>query len=107
DLAALQTSAVRDGEDWIINGQKIWTTTWWGKYMFLAARTDAQAKPKHAGISMFIVPMDAPGITIHPAKTMYDGSFSNIFYDNVRIPADALIGPVNEGWRVLTEALSY
>ncbi|ETF03764.1 acyl-CoA dehydrogenase [Advenella kashmirensis W13003] len=107
DLAALQTTAVRDGEDWIINGQKIWTTTWWGKYMFLAARTDTQAKPKHAGISMFIVPMDTQGITIHPAKTMYDGSFSNIFYDNVRIPADSLIGPINQGWRVLTEALSY
>ncbi len=86
DLAALRTSAVRDGDHWVINGQKIWTTTWWGKYMFLAARTDPEAKPPHAGISMFIVPMDAPGITIRPATTMYDGSFANIFYDNVRIP---------------------
>ena len=67
DLAALRTSAVRDGEHWVINGQKIWTTTWWGKYMFLAARTDKNAKPPHAGISMFIVPMNAPGITIQPA----------------------------------------
>ena len=58
DLAALRTSAVRDGDHWVINGQKIWTTTWWGKYMFLAARTDKDAKPPHAGISMFIVPMD-------------------------------------------------
>ena len=61
DLAALRTSAVRDGDHWVINGQKIWTTTWWGKYMFLAARTDRDAKPPHAGISMFIVPMNAPG----------------------------------------------
>ncbi len=59
DLAALRTSAVRAGDGWVINGQKIWTTTWWGKYMFLAARTDPDAKPAHAGISMFIVPMDA------------------------------------------------
>jgi alkylation response protein AidB-like acyl-CoA dehydrogenase len=107
DLAAMRTSAVRDGECWVINGQKIWTTTWWGKYMFLAARTDAQAKPAHAGISMFIVPMDAPGITIRPASTMYDGSFANIFYDNVRIPLENLVGEVNGGWKVLTGALAF
>ncbi len=107
DLAAMRTSAVRDGDVWVINGQKIWTTTWWGKYMFLAARTDAQAKPAHAGISMFIVPMDAPGITIQPASTMYDGSFANIFYDNVRIPRENLVGEVNGGWKVLTGALAF
>jgi alkylation response protein AidB-like acyl-CoA dehydrogenase len=106
DLAALRTSATRDGDTWVINGQKIWTTTWWGKYMFLAARTDRDAKPSHAGISMFIVPMDTPGISIKPAKTMYDGSFANIFYDNVRLPADALVGEVNGGWKVLTSALA-
>ncbi|MGI4815079.1 MAG: acyl-CoA dehydrogenase [Janthinobacterium lividum] len=106
DLASLRTSAVRDGDEWVINGQKIWTTTWWGKYMFLAARTDAAATPKHAGISMFVVPMDSPGITVKPAKTMYDGSFANIFYDNVRLPADALVGEVNGGWKVLTSALA-
>jgi alkylation response protein AidB-like acyl-CoA dehydrogenase len=107
DLAALRTSAVCDGDHWVINGQKIWTTTWWGKYMFLAARTDKSAKPPHAGISMFIVPMNAPGITIQPATTMYDGSFANIFYDNVRIPLDSLVGRVNEGWKVLTGALAF
>ncbi|MBL8376812.1 MAG: acyl-CoA dehydrogenase family protein [Burkholderiales bacterium] len=106
DLAALKTSAVRDGGDWVINGQKIWTTTWWGKYMFLAARTDPAARPAHAGISMFIVPMDTPGIKVHPAATMYDGTFANIFYDNVRVPADALVGPENGGWKVLTSALA-
>ena len=107
DLAALRTSAVRDGEEWVINGQKIWTTTWWGKYMFLAARTDTQARPPHAGISMFIVPMEAPGITIRPATTMYDGSFANIFYDNVRIPHENIVGEVNGGWKVLTGALAF
>ncbi|MBR0874964.1 acyl-CoA dehydrogenase family protein [Bradyrhizobium tropiciagri] len=107
DLAALRTSAVRDGDHWVINGQKIWTTTWWGKYMFLAARTDRDAKPPHAGISMFIVPMDAEGITIRPATTMYDGSFANIFYDDVRIPLENLVGEVNGGWKVLTGALAF
>jgi alkylation response protein AidB-like acyl-CoA dehydrogenase len=106
DLAALRTSAVRDGEHWVINGQKIWTTTYWGQYMFLAARTDREAKPAHAGISMFIVPMDTPGITVKPASTMYDGSFANIFYDNVRIPLANIVGPVNGGWKVLTDALA-
>src|SRR5260221_7383942 len=107
DLAALRTSAVQDGDHWVINGQKIWTTTWWGKYMFLAARTDKNAKPPHAGISMFIVPMNAAGITIRPATTMYDGSFANIFYDNVRIPQENLVGEVNGGWKVLTGALAF
>jgi alkylation response protein AidB-like acyl-CoA dehydrogenase len=106
DLASLRTSATRDGDEWVINGQKIWTTTYWGKYMFLAARTDRQAKPAHAGISMFIVPMSTPGITVKPAATMYDGRFANIFYDDVRVPADALVGLVNGGWKVLTDALA-
>jgi alkylation response protein AidB-like acyl-CoA dehydrogenase len=107
DLAALRTSATREADHWVINGQKIWTTTWWGKYMFLAARTDKDAKPPHAGISMFIVPMESEGITIRPATTMYDGSFANIFYDNVRIPAENIVGEVNGGWKVLTGALAF
>jgi alkylation response protein AidB-like acyl-CoA dehydrogenase len=107
DLAALRTSAVRDGDHWVINGQKIWTTTWWGKYMFLAARTDKDARPPHAGISMFIVPMDSKGIAIRPSTTMYDGSFANIFYDDVRIPLDNIVGDVNGGWKVLTGALAF
>jgi alkylation response protein AidB-like acyl-CoA dehydrogenase len=107
DLAALRTTAVRDGGQWVINGQKIWTTTWWGKYMFLAARTDKGAVPPHAGISMFIVPMNTPGITVRPAMTMYDGSFANIFYDDVRIPLDNIVGEVNGGWKVLTGALAF
>ncbi|MFO1115090.1 MAG: acyl-CoA dehydrogenase [Beijerinckiaceae bacterium] len=107
DLSAMRTTAVRDGDEWVINGQKIWTTTWWGKYMYLAAKTDTAAKPPHAGISMFIVPMNAPGITVRPATTMYDGTFANIFYDNVRIPAENVVGEVNGGWKVLTGALAF
>ena len=106
DLASLRTSAVLEGDQWVINGQKIWTTTYWGQYMFLAARTNRDAKPQHAGISMFIVPMDTPGITVKPATTMYDGGFANIFYDDVRIPRENIVGPVDGGWKVLTDALA-
>ena len=111
DLAALRTTAVRahdaeHGDHWVIDGQKIWTTTYWGRYMFLAARTDRDATPAHAGISLFIVPMDTPGITVKTATTMYDGTFANVFYDGVRVPADALLGPLHGGWKVLTGALA-
>ena len=110
DLASLRTRAERvsdaQGEGWLINGQKIWTTTYWGEYMLLAARTRSDAKPKHAGISMFIVPMDTPGITVRTSETMYGGTFANVFYDNVRLPLDALVGEVDGGWQVLTGALA-
>ena len=110
DLASLRTRAERisdaQGEGWLINGQKIWTTTYWGEYMLLAARTRGDAKPKHAGISMFIVPMDTPGITVRTSETMYGGTFANVFYDNVRLPLDALVGEVDGGWQVLTGALA-
>jgi alkylation response protein AidB-like acyl-CoA dehydrogenase len=106
DLASLRTRATRDGDEWVINGEKIWTTTYWGKYLFVAARTDPAASPPHAGISMFVVPSDHPGLTIRPSKTMYDGAFANCFYDDVRLPADALVGPLHGGWKVLTSALA-
>jgi alkylation response protein AidB-like acyl-CoA dehydrogenase len=105
DLASLRTRAERDGDGWVINGEKIWTTTYWGDYMWLAARTDPAAKPKHAGISVFVVRTDTPGITRKPISTMYDGEFCNTFFDNVRVGADALVGEVNKGWEVLTGAL--
>ena len=106
DLASMRTRAVRDGDEWVINGQKIWTTTYWGDYMLLATRTDPDAKPAHAGLSMFIVPMDTPGITVKTSTTMYGGAFANVFYDNVRLPSDAMVGEVNAGWKVLTGALA-
>ena len=106
DLAALRTRAVRDGGHWIINGQKIWTTTYWGQYMLLGVRTDPHATPQHAGIGTFIVPMDTPGITVMPSETMYDGTFANVFYDDVRVPADALLGDEKGGWKVLMSALA-
>ncbi|MCW2934285.1 MAG: acyl-CoA dehydrogenase [Actinomycetia bacterium] len=105
DLASLRTRATRDGDKWVINGQKIWTSTYFGDYFLVAARTDPDATPKQAGISVFIVSTDAPGITKRHIATMYDGSFANVFFDDVRIPADSLLGGENNGWKVLMSAL--
>lgn len=107
DLASMQTTAVRDGADWVINGQKIWTTAAEkADYMWLAARTDRNAARPHAGISIFIVPMTSPGITVRPSMAMYGHTFCQEFLDNVRVPANALIGQVNDGWNILTSALA-
>jgi alkylation response protein AidB-like acyl-CoA dehydrogenase len=105
DLASIRTRAVRDGDEWVINGQKIWTTSYWGQYMWLAAKTDPEARPAHAGITMFCVPTEVAGKSIRPVKTMYDGEFINTFLDDVRVPAESVVGGVNNGWKVLTESL--
>ncbi|MBD9562272.1 acyl-CoA dehydrogenase family protein [Pseudomonas sp. PDM09] len=107
DLASLRTRATRDGDEFVINGQKLWTTlAETATHVFLAARTDPDAKPKHAGISLFIVPTDAPGVDIHPGMALYGRTFSTVFYDDVRIPASNLVGELNGGWGVLTSALA-
>ncbi|HUF53445.1 MAG TPA: acyl-CoA dehydrogenase family protein [Dehalococcoidia bacterium] len=108
DLAAIETKAVRDGDDYVLNGQKIWTTgahrSNWG---WLAARTDPDA-PKHKGISMFLVPMDAPGITIRPLINMAGNhGFNEVFFEDVRIPASYLVGQENMGWYMLAVALDF
>jgi alkylation response protein AidB-like acyl-CoA dehydrogenase len=106
DLASLRTKAVREGDNWIINGQKLWTT--WGdkaEYVFLAARTDPQAQSKYAGISVFLVPMNTPGITVRPSTAMYGHVFCTVFYDDVTVPASAILGGVNNGWKVINYAL--
>lgn len=105
DLASLRTRARREHDEYVIDGQKIWTTTYFGEYLLVAARTDPDAGDKHAGISVFMVPSDAPGITKQIIATMYDGSFANIFFDGVRVPVDARLGVENDGWHVLTSAL--
>ena len=99
DVASLQTSAVRDGEEWVLNGQKVWTSgAQYSDFGAIIARTDA-TKPKHSGISMFIVDMHAPGVTVRPLKVATGHSpFNEVFFDNVRIPAEALIGAENKGW---------
>ena len=107
DLAALRTRAVRSGDDWIITGQKLWSTGGdKAEHVWLAVRTDPEAKPKHAGISVFLVSLRAPGITIRPSLAMYGKTFSAVFYDEVRVPGRALVGEVNNGWRVITDALA-
>ncbi|RIX79608.1 acyl-CoA dehydrogenase [Acidovorax cavernicola] len=107
DLASMQTTAERDGDEWVINGQKIWTTAAEkADYMWLAARTNRTAARPHAGISLFIVPMKTPGLTVRPSMAMYGHTFCQEFFDNVRIPADALVGELNQGWKILTSALA-
>jgi alkylation response protein AidB-like acyl-CoA dehydrogenase len=108
DLAALQARAVQDGDDFVINGQKIWTSnahrSQWG---WLAARTDQQA-PKHKGISTFVVDMKTPGITIRPLINMAGmPGFSEVFFDDVRIPKDNLVGELNRGWYQVAVALDF
>jgi alkylation response protein AidB-like acyl-CoA dehydrogenase len=106
DLAALRTRAVRDGADWVVNGQKLWSTGGdKADYMWLAVRTDPEAK-KHAGISVLIVDLHSPGITIRPSIALYGKTFSATFYDNVRVPAKNMVGEVNNGWKVITDALA-
>lgn len=105
DLASLQTRAVRDGDEWVINGQKIYTShAHLATHVFLAARTDPDA-PKHRGISMFVIPLDSAGISVRPLWTLGRGRTNETFYENVRIPASALVGEENRGWYMLSSAL--
>ncbi len=108
DLAALSTRAVIDGDDLVVTGQKIWTSfAHVAEFQELLVRTDAEA-PKHKGITWLICPMDAPGITIRPIKTIAGGSdFAEVFYDEVRIPRRNIVGKVNEGWQVAMATLSF
>ncbi len=107
DLASLQTAAVRDGDEWVINGQKMWTSlAGYADYIWLAARTDPD-RPKHAGLSMFLVPTDAPGFSRQRIRTVGGVTTNATFYDDVRVPADALIGGENNGWRLITGQLNH
>ena len=108
DLASLKTQAVRDGDDYIINGSKIWTSSAhiadWG---WLAARTDLNA-PKHRGISLLMLDMKSPGVTVRPIYNMAGGhDFNEVFFEDVRIPAKNLVGEENKGWYTLAVALDF
>ena len=108
DLAALRTRAVRDGDDFVVNGQKIWTSLGHrADWCQLYVRTDPEAQ-KHAGISCLIVDMKLPGIEVRPLVTLNgDTDFAEVFFHDARVPADALLGPLNAGWQVATTTLSH
>lgn len=108
DLAGLQTRADRDGDEWVVNGQKVWTSSARdAEYGMLVARTDWDV-PKHMGISFFFLPMRQPGIDIRPIKQITGEShFNEVFIDEARVPAANLLGELNSGWRVLQTALAY
>jgi len=108
DLAAIQTRAVRDGDDFVVNGQKIWTSGGHNaKWMILLARTDPDA-PKHRGITYFIVDMKTPGVTVRPLiNAAYTHEFNEVFFEDVRVPAKNIIGEENRGWYLAQTTLSF
>jgi alkylation response protein AidB-like acyl-CoA dehydrogenase len=108
DLASLQTRAVRDGDEWVINGGKIWTSNAHrSDYGWLAARTDPDA-PKHRGISTFVIPVKTPGLTVNPLINVAgELGLNQLFFDNVRVPASCLVGQENRGWYQMMTTLDF
>ncbi len=107
DLASLQTSAVRDGDEYVIRGEKLYTSAiQYADYVWLAARTDPDA-PKHKGLSVFIVPTDASGFHWTPLRTVAGEFTSTTFYDDVRVPVENLVGAENQGWKIITNQLNH
>jgi alkylation response protein AidB-like acyl-CoA dehydrogenase len=108
DLASLRTRAARDGDDWVLNGQKVWTTyANQADYCMFLVRTDPAA-PQHKGISCLIVPLRTPGVTVRPLREITgDTDFNEVFLDNARVPADSVVGEVNKGWQVIMTALGH
>jgi len=108
DLASLKTEAILDGDEWVINGQKVWTTqAQVADYVFLLCRTDKEA-PQHAGISYLLVPMQQPGVEVRPI-VQPDGTaeFNEVFFTNARCPKDNVVGGVNNGWKVAMTTLGF
>ena len=108
DLASLQTRAVKDGEHWVINGQKVWTSfAHVADYMMLLARTDPNV-PKHKGITYFLLDMKLPGVTVKPLRQITgEAEFNEVFFDNVRVHESQVLGGVNNGWAVGLTTLMY
>jgi len=111
DLASLQTSATEDGDDFLINGQKIWTSTAdMAQMCFILVRTEPDAK-KHEGISYILLPMDTPGIEVQPMRTMAgeigENSFNQVFFTDVRVPKANVVGKRGEGWRIANTTLEH
>ena len=108
DLASLQTRAVRDGDDFVLNGQKIWTSGAHNAvWMFMLARTDPDA-PKHRGITYFLMDMKSPGVTVRPLINMGNmHNFNEVFFEDVRVPARNVLGEINRGWYIGTTTLDF
>lgn len=108
DFANIQTRAVRDGDEYVINGQKVWTScAHRARWCWLAVKTDPGAPKKHRGISIFMVDMKSPGITVNPLLNYYGAHiFNEVFFDNVRVPASNLVGEENKGWYHLMQSLA-
>jgi hypothetical protein len=108
DLASLRTRAVRDGEVYRVTGQKVWTTDGhWAQFGYLLARTDPDA-PKHKGISAFILDMSTPGVTVRPLRELTGTSdFNEVFFDNVEVPAENMIGAPGQGWMIANVSLAH
>jgi alkylation response protein AidB-like acyl-CoA dehydrogenase len=107
DLASLQTSAVRDGDEYVVRGEKLYTSAiQYADYVWLAVRTDREA-PKHKGLSVLVVPTDAPGFHWTPLRTTAGEFTSSTYYEDVRVPATNLIGAENQGWRIMTNQLNH
>ncbi len=108
DFANIQTRAVRDGDEYVINGQKVWTScAHRARWCWLAVKTDPNAPKKHHGISIFIVDMKSQGITVNPLLNYYGAHiFNEVFFDNVRVPASNLVGEENRGWYHLMQSLA-
>jgi len=109
DLASLRLSAVQENEHWVLNGQKIWTTmAHQSNMMFMLARTDPNPRIRQEGISFFLVDLATPGITVRPIRTLSDElEFCEVFFDNVRIPLDSLVGELHKGWTIAKALLGH
>ncbi len=108
DLANVQTKAVLDGDEWVITGQKVWTSyAQWAQWCFVVCRTDSEA-PRHRGLSYLLVPMDQPGVDVRPIRQITGTSeFNEVFFDGARTKADLVVGGVNDGWRVALATLAF
>jgi alkylation response protein AidB-like acyl-CoA dehydrogenase len=107
DLASLKTRAVREGDEWVINGQKMWTSLiQYADWIWLACRTDPEL-PRHKGLSMILVPADAPGFSWTPVETLAGVGTSATYYQDVRVPVSNLVGELNGGWSLMTNQLNH